>query len=167
MQKGTLIDINKLWIAERSAETIDIRTKKPHADFLYSMEKEGKLSTENFTLTVKKSEPPDNKQLHAASIEYVDAAKVKFPLTIRSWKPGDAFHPLGLKGRKKLSDFFGELKLTQEEKNAIPVIESAGTIVWVAGKRLNDHFKLTETTTTVYQLTVQTGQHHGKKNDQR
>ncbi|MDP1675946.1 MAG: tRNA lysidine(34) synthetase TilS [Bacteroidota bacterium] len=172
-QKGTIVEINKQWIAERIAEKIKLREKKEQGGFLFSIEKEGKLTTENFTITVKKSEPPDNKRHRDASIEYVDAAKVKFPLIVRSWKPGDVFIPLGMKGKKKLSDFFGEQKLATEEKNSIPIIESNGTIVWVAGKRLDERSKLTETTKTVYQLSIQTRQtrqteqYNGKKNDNR
>lgn len=114
--------------------------------------------------TVKKSELPGNKRNRNTSIEYVDAAKITFPIIIRSWHSGDVFIPLGMKGKKKLSDFFGEQKLATEEKKSIPIIESNGTIVWVAGKRLDERFKLTDSTTTVYQLSIQ---NNGKKNDYR
>ncbi len=163
-QKGTIVEINKQWIAERIAEKIEIREKRGPKDFLFTMEKVGKLTTENFTFTVKKSDSTDNKRVRNASIEYVDAATIKFPLIIRSWLPGDVFVPLGMKGKKKLSDFFGEQKLATEEKNSIPIIENGGTIVWVAGKRLDERFKLTNSTKTVYQLTIQ---YNGKKDDRR
>ncbi len=156
MQKGSIVQISKQLIAERIAEKIEIRKKKERDGFFFIIEKAGKLKTEHFTITVKKSEPPDNKRHRNASIEYVDAASVKFPLIVRSWRAGDSFIPLGMKGKKKLSDFFGEQKLATEEKHSIPIIESNGTIVWVAGKRLDERFKITETTKTVYQLSIQT-----------
>ncbi len=163
-QKGTIVEINKQWIAERIAEKIDVRRKSAHNDFFFVIKREGKLITEKFVLTVKKSESLNNKQNRNASIEYVDAATIRFPLIVRSWRPGDSFIPLGMKGKKKLSDFFGEQKLATEEKKNIPIIESGGMIVWVAGKRLDERFKLTDSTTTVYQLTIK---YNGKKNDHR
>jgi tRNA(Ile)-lysidine synthase len=163
-QKGTIVQINKQWIAERILEKIELREKNGRKDFLFNMEKEGTLTAENFVLTVKKTKLPGNKRHRNASIEYVDAAKIRFPLIVRSWKPGDTFIPLGMKGKKKLSDFFGEQKLATEEKKMIPIIESNGRIVWVAGKRLDERFKLTNSRATVYQLTIQ---YNGKKNDHR
>ncbi len=166
-QKGSIVEINKHWIAERTAEKIEIRENRTVKDFHFSIEKAGKLTTENFIITVKKSVSPGNKQHRDASIEYVDAATIKFPLIVRTWKPGDVFVPLGMKGKKKLSDFFGEQKLAAEEKKSIPIIESDGAIVWVAGKRLDDRCKLTDSTTIVYQLTFQPRQYNGKKDDHR
>jgi len=166
-QKGSIVEINKQWIAERTAEKIEFRQHRAVNEFYFSIEKAGKLTAENFSITVKKSGVPGNKRNRNASIEYVDAATVKFPFIVRSWKPGDAFVPLGMKGKKKLSDFFGEQKLAAEEKNSIPIIESDGRIVWVAGKRLDDRCKLTDSTKSVYQLTFQTRQDNGKKDDHR
>lgn len=163
-QKGTIVEINKTWIAERLSNEILIRGKSIDQTFLYVIEKAGTLTTDDFVFSVKKSALPDNKNGNDSSNEYVDAAKVKFPLTVRSWQKGDSFIPLGMKGKKKLSDFFGEQKLATEEKKNIPIIESGGMIVWVAGKRLDERFKLTDSTTTVYQLTIK---YNGKKNDHR
>ena len=50
-------------------------------------------------------------------IAYIDASKLKFPLRIRSVQNGDYFYPLGMKGRKKLSDFL------KDEKKTSPILE--------------------------------------------
>lgn len=163
-QKGSTIEINKKWIAERQSTDIEIRKKSNKRDFLFKMEKEGTLTTEDFILAVKKSALPDNKRKNDSSNEYVDASKVKFPLTIRSWQKGDVFIPLGMNGKKKVSDFFGEQKLESVEKKMTPIVESNGTIVWIAGKRLDERYKLTDTTTEAYQLSLTS---NGKKNDHR
>lgn len=81
-----------------------------------------------------------------------DLGKMHYPLLWRPWKEGDSFIPLGMKHTKKLSDFLIDNKVPLPEKQKITVLESAGTIVWVVGFRIHDHFKVTEQTHTV--LTV-------------
>ena len=96
-----------------------------------------------------------------SSTEYVDAGKVKFPLCVRSWKDGDSFVPLGMKHRKKVSDFFIDLKISRAEKSRIPIVESEGNIVWVAGCRIDERYKITPASTEVYKLSIRT---HEEKN---
>lgn len=73
----------------------------------------------------------------------VDADNLDFPLIWRKWKPGDTFFPLGMNHHKKISDFLIDNKISVGEKDAITVLESAGKIVWVAGHRIDNRFKLT------------------------
>ena len=153
-QKGKIADVGNTWTAERLEKSIQIRKRKGQKEFAFKIENEGTLTTDKFVFSIKKSALPDNKVKSDASIEYVDARLIKFPIVIRSWKKGDAFVPLGMKGKKKLSDFFGEQKFSTEEKLAAPVVEIAGKIAWVAGRRLDERFKITDSTTEVYQLSI-------------
>ncbi len=73
----------------------------------------------------------------------VDADKLDFPLQWRKWKPGDTFFPLGMNHHKKISDFLIDRKVSVGEKDTVTVLESAGKIVWVAGHRIDNRFKLT------------------------
>lgn len=84
----------------------------------------------------------------------LDAAKVVFPLRIRHWQEGDTFCPLGMNGRqKKLQDFFSDLKLSRFEKEQIWLVEDAdGNIVWIAGHRLDDRFKVDTATQKILKL---------------
>src|SRR5690606_18805852 len=79
----------------------------------------------------------------ALNISYVDAEKLIFPLTLRKWEEGDVFYPLGMKGKKKLSKYFKDEKLSLIEKEQVWILESAGDVVWVVGKRADDRFKVT------------------------
>ncbi len=63
-------------------------------------------------------------------------------LLVRSWKSGDYFYPFGFGKRKKLQDFFTDLKIPRDERYAIPVVEEGGNIVWVAGLRMDDRYKV-------------------------
>lgn len=76
----------------------------------------------------------------------IDAAKIKFPLTWRKWQPGDSFYPLGLRGRKKISDFLVDNKVPRALKEEVTVLECHGDIVWLVGMRLDDRYKLTQST---------------------
>jgi tRNA(Ile)-lysidine synthase len=86
------------------------------------------------------------------NIEFIDAGKVNGPVTVRSWSPGDVFIPLGMRGEKKLSDFFIDEKVPTTRRQRIPVVETDGMIIWICGYRLDDRFKITGDTKEVYKL---------------
>ena len=84
------------------------------------------------------------------NVAQLDADKIQFPLTLRHWRHGDRFHPLGMKGSKLLSDFFVDQKLTEFQKRNVWLLVSADhTILWVVGYRMDDRFKIEERTRTV------------------
>jgi tRNA(Ile)-lysidine synthase len=86
--------------------------------------------------------------------EYADAERTgTLGLTLRSWQEGDSFFPLGMSGRKKLSDFFVDEKVPLQEKHRIPLLLTAtGEVIWVCGMRLDDRFKITPATRRVLKL---------------
>ena len=86
------------------------------------------------------------------NIEIIDGEQSGDRLSIRFWKKGDHFKPLGMQQKRKLSDFFIDLKLERRIKNQIPIICSKKNIVWIAGYRLADDFKVTEKTRVYYKL---------------
>ncbi|MCO4293572.1 tRNA lysidine(34) synthetase TilS [Solitalea sp. MAHUQ-68] len=83
-----------------------------------------------------------------------DYDKLKFPLEVRNWQAGDAFTPLGMKSKKKLSDFLIDLKIPLNEKEKVKVVLSGTDIIWVAGYRINDRYKITPNTQKVYILAM-------------
>ncbi|HLP74242.1 MAG TPA: tRNA lysidine(34) synthetase TilS [Bacteroidales bacterium] len=80
------------------------------------------------------------------SIACLDADKIIYPVILRKWKEGDYFHPFGMKGRKKLSDYFTDKKYSLPEKEKMLVLESDGRIMWIVGDRIDDRFKVTDET---------------------
>ena len=88
----------------------------------------------------------------SSEVAQLDADKIQFPLILRHWRHGDRFHPLGMKGSKLLSDFFVDLKFTEYQKQSVWLLVSAdGDILWVVGCRLDDRFKITDDTKTVFE----------------
>lgn len=81
-------------------------------------------------------------------IAHFDLEKITFPLTLRKWKAGDYFHPIGMNGqRKKVKKFLIDLKLNRFEKESVWVLESGGEICWVIGIRMDERFKILEEST--------------------
>ncbi len=83
-----------------------------------------------------------------------DRDKLIFPLSLRRWKQGDYFYPLGMKSRKKLSDFFIDTKIPRTEKSKIWLLCSDDKIVWVVGHRIDERFKVDEGTRRIYKVVV-------------
>jgi tRNA(Ile)-lysidine synthase len=85
----------------------------------------------------------------------VDNELLVYPLIIRNWEQGDSFYPIGMKTKKKLSDFFIQQKIPLHEKSNIPLlINGNGDIMWVAGHRLSDKYKVSSKTkkVTIFEL---------------
>ena len=83
----------------------------------------------------------------------IDYNKLQFPLTIGKPKKGDYFFPIGLNGKKKLSKFFKDEKMSLIEKENTWVLYTANNlIIWVIGKRLDERFKVTKTTSKLLKV---------------
>lgn len=81
---------------------------------------------------------------------FVDANQLIFPLILRNWQNGDKFIPLGMRNLKKVSDFFIDEKMPLHLKSRTPIlINGNGEIVWVAGMRQDNRYKLTTATKKV------------------
>jgi tRNA(Ile)-lysidine synthase len=85
----------------------------------------------------------------------IDADLLVYPLTLRAWQQGDYFYPLGMKNRKKLSDFFIEHKVPLHVKDEVPLfVNGNGDMIWVGGYRPDERYKVTDNTkkVTIFEL---------------
>ena len=86
------------------------------------------------------------------NVAFIDRDKLKFPLIVRKWKNGDYFYPSGMQGKKKLSKFFIDNKMSVLQKEKIWLLCSANEIIWVIGKRLDDRYKAIVTTHNILKI---------------
>lgn len=87
------------------------------------------------------------------NVGQLDADKLHFPLLLRAWNTGDRFVPFGMKGRKKLSDFFIDNKIPVTDKRKHLALVSGKDIVWLAGCRIDERYKITNTTREIFIIT--------------
>jgi tRNA(Ile)-lysidine synthase len=105
---------------------------------------------------VKELDSGDFKLSRENCFAFFDEALLQFPLKLRHWNKGDYFYPFGMKGKKKLSDFFTEKKIPLNAKNSIPILENGnGDVLWIAGYRSDDRYKITEQTKKVIIFEIQ------------
>ena len=101
-----------------------------------------------------KIEQVDKTSDYTPSIVYLDLQKLNFPLQLRKWREGDSFYPFGMKGKKKLSKFFKDEKLSLVAKEKTWVLTSENHIVWIVGMRSDHRFKVENQTKKILKITV-------------
>ncbi len=84
---------------------------------------------------------------------YVNAEMLSYPLIVRKWREGDYFYPFGMKGKKKLSDFFKDKKLSLPQKENTWLLCSGNKIVWVINHRADNRFAITSPTQKIIKIT--------------
>ena len=127
-------------------ETIDIFPKAFNAfnafNTLNALKFEKFEKTPNFKLQTSNS-----------GIAQLDYDTLKLPLRTRFWQQGDRFRPLGMRGTKLVSDFFNDLGFSTFQKKTTQIlVDSNGEIVWIVGHRIDDRYKITNKTKTIYEI---------------
>nr|WP_319399303.1 tRNA lysidine(34) synthetase TilS [uncultured Carboxylicivirga sp.] len=83
---------------------------------------------------------------------HLDADLVDLPLLFRKWEEGDRFMPLGMMKFKKISDYFIDNKFSLVDKEQTWLVISGEDIVWIAGHRIDDRFKITKRTKVILEI---------------
>lgn len=126
------------------------------------LEVPGEMEIKKLNLRVRCSLLPRGKvrfprkgSLFGRDTAYFDFHKIELPLLIRHRRQGDGFQPLGMKGRKKLKDFFIDQKIPREERDEIPLLVQGKGILWVIGHRQGERAKVTGKTKEVLQIRIE------------
>ncbi|MFW5760717.1 MAG: tRNA lysidine(34) synthetase TilS [Cyclobacteriaceae bacterium] len=88
-----------------------------------------------------------------SNVAAINLDKLQFPLTVRPWRQGDKFNPLGMRGSKKVSDFLIDQKIPLNLKNKIYLLESKNQVAWIINYRLDERFKVTDETQSILEIT--------------
>jgi len=146
--------ISDRYILLKDRKTIIIEERrKPGDKNEYLLEKDtyGILYPVNLKISTQTID--ENFQISSsAKTVTLDYDKLVFPLRLRHWKKGDFFFPLGLRGKKKLSDFFIDLKINLLEKEKIWLLISGNDIAWVIGYQIDNRYKISEETRDILQI---------------
>lgn len=88
-------------------------------------------------------------ELHPAPVEprgpdlaTLDAAELRGPLEVRTWREGDRIRPLGMSGSKTLGDLFTDHHVPRSQRHHLPIVLSGGRVAWVAGVAVSEDFRL-------------------------
>ncbi len=138
---------NRNWLIISPRQTIE-------ADNILIDENETEIVFKKGTLSIKKIPKSQFSMVNNLMIAQVDFAQIKFPLLLRKWKQGDYFYPLGMEKKKKLSRFFIDQKLSLTQKENTWVIEMDKKIIWVVGMRMDNRFKIRESTQHIYSFVL-------------
>jgi tRNA(Ile)-lysidine synthase len=152
---GSWVALSKEYVVFRDRENLVFRKAEEAPDFRVSVQPNHRyeLGRFRFASEVIDGEKPELGGGNGAT-EYLDADRIGHEaLVLRTWGEGDTFVPLGMKARKKISDYFVDAKIPIYEKRQIPILETKqGEVVWVCGHRIDDRFKVTDETRRVLKV---------------
>ena len=143
----------------RDYDTIHFEAEKPSSSF----PKRSSMTTQTIpipsqsiwpltgqTLNVSLETASEENQIMSPLQAKLDAETFSPHLVLRTWEPGDKFYPIGLAGkRKKIQDFFSDIKLERTKRKKVPILVAPEGILWVGGYRMDHRFQVTASTRKV------------------
>lgn len=154
---GSYVELGNDCLVFRDRERLVFRRAEDATEFRFSVQPNRRYQFDRFCFSSEILEV-NPAQLNGQNAEYVDHDRIgDQELILRSWSAGDWFIPLGMKSKKKISDFFVDEKVPIYKKAHIPILETKkGEVVWVCGLRIDDRFKVTPQTRRVMKLQFST-----------
>ena len=102
------------------------------------------------TIIFSKADKIDKKNPYSI---FLDSKKLKFPLKVRNVVSGDYFYPFGMDGKKKVSKYLKDQKISKYDKEKTLILEtSKNEIVWLIGMRLDHRFSVTDKTKEILKI---------------
>ncbi|MBB6218475.1 tRNA(Ile)-lysidine synthase [Anaerosolibacter carboniphilus] len=151
---GARIDLPKEMMAEISYDVLIIKKRITISEmsFFYTLPIGEDIYLKELVGTIRSKiiewDPSKEIQTHSCK-KYFDLDKVQGGINVRNRRQGDIFWPYGMKGRKKLKDYFIDEKISRENRDRIPLICDEDEIMWVVGYRTSEKYKIDEHTKRV------------------
>lgn len=156
---GKSIDLINNFIAKTSYEEFIIEKNKKNEikDFSYELKLEGFTyvdeSNYRFETRVYPAKDLDINKKDSYIMDF-DYDKINGSLYCRNRKAGDRFVPKGMKGSKKIKDYFIDEKVPKEERDKIPLIKDEENIIWVVGYRSSELYKVEASTKNILRINI-------------
>lgn len=154
---GDRIDLPGNFSLLKDYETLIInkKTEAFSAEFAYQLSIPGETIIREIKSKIKANIIDISQEVpeyNNPNITYIDYEKIPLNTVVRNRRIGDVFSPFGTQGHKKLKKFFIDCKISREMRNNIPVIAYGKEIIWVAGFRVSEHWKINSKTRKVLKL---------------
>jgi len=152
-ETGKCIDLGDKVVGEISYGKLIIRNKDKIKDYVYNLEK-GLNFIGEINKIIRISQDGNNKISKNNNSILIDSDKVKGQLKVRNRKNGDKFQPLGMKGSKKVKDYFIDQKIPVRLRDKIPLICDDENIIWIVGHRMNHKYRITDKTENTNKIEI-------------
>ncbi len=150
-QKGTKIEFkNRLKAVKESRKIIFTNSESSPEDLFIQFKIGDKVEFSDKLLIVEPTDSVDRE----SGCEIISSDNLTNFFILRSWKKGDKFTPLGMKTRKKISDFLTDIKISNSERKNVLVLENNGEIIWIVGYRISEKVRINNTTENKLKLCV-------------
>lgn len=137
----------------KDRDDLIIAPRETIPDEKYTIEEEQQEVNEPVVLKISKQPFSSDVVISGKkNVAMLDYDKLSFPLQLRKWERGDRFCPLGMQKQKKVSDFFVDNKLSLLDKKNTWLLTSGRDIVWIIGHRIDDRYKVTESTRNILRI---------------
>ena len=153
-ESGKICEVNKFITCYKDRNQLIFTKNFTPLKIEKIIEKVSETTIGNFILKLEVTNSQKVKFTEEKNIEYFDFDKLPLTFTIRNWQEGDDFYPLGMIGKKKISDFLIDTKVSNFDKNFVYVLSTKNDIVWVMGHQINNKFKVTKVTSKVLKATI-------------
>lgn len=155
-RSGTRIHLGHPVRVIRSYATLIATTEAPKKVGDYRLSAGERVIVKEAGISIEASIGDRETQPLGRNAAVFDLDKISMPLTIRSRRTGDFFHPSGFGRRVKIQDFFVNIKIPREDRDSVPIVCSGDQIIWVAGYRGDQRFTPHDGTRRYLVLTAST-----------
>lgn len=137
---------------EREYDNILISKGKNHTSlittpFCYPAEIPGVIDIQEAGIKVKFDIADiDDCDFKSDKTVFMDYNAIEYPLEIRNIRPGDRIQPIGMKGTKKIKEYFIDEKIPKKIRSRIPLLVDRKSVLWIVGMKLSNRVRLTDMT---------------------
>jgi tRNA(Ile)-lysidine synthase len=153
-QKGKKVLLSGKLVAFKEEDRISFSKAEVKNEIVTKVRVGQEIEINNTKLKIETIENNKEKITRSRNVELIDASKLTQNFILRPWQHGDFFYPLGMKHKKKVSDFLTDQKIAASLKKDCLVLVNKKNIVWLVGFRIDDRYKITDETKRIYKLRI-------------